>query len=173
MDEAAHYSAIEHLRDRIQLEIRALRPDDRDGLLAAFDQSSAQSVHRRFFSAKRAFTDREIDYFTKVDFVNHVALVAVVAEEGKPTIVAGARYVVVKPGQAEVAFAVMDQYQGRGIGTLLMRHLVGLARAAGIQELVAEVLADNVRMLKVFAKSGLQPRTSRAHDIIHAVLPLS
>ena len=66
-----------------------------------------------------------------VDFVDHVALVAVVEEDGRPMIAGGGRYVVVQPGQAELAFAVVDEYQGQRIGAALLRHLVAIARAAG------------------------------------------
>jgi len=81
MSEAATYSAIERLRSGQQAEIRALRPSDQDGLIAAVKRSSQQSVHRRFFGAKRDFSEREIAFFMNIDFVGHVALVAV-AEEG-------------------------------------------------------------------------------------------
>src|SRR5947209_3553674 len=121
--QAAAYSTMETLRDGRRVEIRALRPEDRDGLLAAVGRSSTQSLQRRFFAVKRGFTEREIAFFTEIDFVGHVALVAELEEEGRTTIVGGARYVVVQPGQAEVAFAVVDQYQGQGIGAALMHHL--------------------------------------------------
>ena len=57
-------------------------------------------------------SEKETDYFLDVDFVGHVALVAVADEAGQPTIVGGGRYVVVQPGQAEVAFAIIDAYPG-------------------------------------------------------------
>ena len=69
-------------------------------------------------------------------------------------VVGGGRFVVVRPGTAELAFAVIDVYQGQGIGAALMRHLTLLARAGGIKELIAEVLPENIPMLKVFHKSG-------------------
>ena len=87
-------------------------------------------------------------------------------------IAGGARYVVIKPGQAEVAFAVVDQFQGQGVGSALLRHLSSLARKAGLQEFVAEVLAENVPMLKVFEKSGLEGTTRRESQTIHVVLRL-
>src|SRR5215470_19420049 len=104
MLEAANYSAFETQRDGRRVEIRALRPDDRADLIAAVGHTSGQSLYRRFFAVKRSFTDSEIDYFLGVDFVNHVALVAVVDESNRPVIAGGARYVVVQPGTAEVAF---------------------------------------------------------------------
>jgi GNAT superfamily N-acetyltransferase len=91
-----------------------------------------------------------------VDFTNYVALIAVVEEEGRRVIVGGGRYIVVRLETAEVAVAVVDEYQRQGIGSTLMRHLAALARDAGLKELIAEVLADNIPMLKVFEKSGLR-----------------
>ena len=173
MLDAARYSIAEALRDGRPLEIRSLRPDDRAGLLAAVGRIGAQSLQRRFFGPKQSFTEDEIAYFVDVDFVDHVALVAVVIEAGKPVIVGGGRYVVVEPGRAEVAFAIVDQYQGQGIGAALMRHLVLLARSAGLREFVAEVLVGNTAMLKVFEKSGLRIRRSLGAGSVHVSLQLS
>ena len=106
MLEAANYSAYETLRDGRRVEVRALRPDDRADLIAAVARSSAQSLYRRFFAVKRDFAEPEIEFFLNVDFVDHVALVAVVDESDRSVIAGGARYVVVQLGKAEVAFAV-------------------------------------------------------------------
>ena len=157
MSERAEYSAVELMRDGRRVEIRALRPDDRAELLAAIGRASTQSLFRRFFAAKRGFTDQEIEFFLHVDFINHVALVAVMEEDGRPAIVGGGRYIVLQPGKAEVAFAVIDRYQGQGIGTALMRQLAEIARAAGLRELIAEMLPENIPMLKVFEKKWASP----------------
>ncbi len=114
MVDAAKYSAIETLRDGRRVEIRALRPEDRSDLLGAVDRVSPQSLYRRFFAVKRGLTDQETDFFVNVDFVDHVALLAVVEEDRRATIVGGGRYILVQPGKAEVAFAVIDEYQGQG-----------------------------------------------------------
>jgi len=82
-----------------------------------------------------------------IDFINHVALVAVVDEGGRPMIVGGGRYIVAQPGKAEVAFAVVDQYQGQGIGGALLRHLAAIARSAKLQELIAEVLSARISQM--------------------------
>ena len=79
------------MRDGRRVEIRALRPGDRAELLAAIGRTSTQSLFRRFFAAKRGFTDQEIEFFLHVDFINHVALVAVMEEDGRPAIVGGGR----------------------------------------------------------------------------------
>ncbi len=166
------YAAIEALRDGRRLEIRALRPDDRADLVAAVDRTSAQSRFRRFFAIKRGFTEQEVAYFLNVDFVDHVALVAVVEEDGRGVIVGGGRYIVLKPGTAEVAFAVVDDYHGQGIGTVLMRHLAEIARRGGLRSLVADVLPENGAMLRVFEKSGLPLETTHEQGVAHIALHL-
>jgi len=170
--DAANYSTMESLRDGRRVEIRALRPEDRDDMLVAVGRIGTESLYRRFFGVKREFSEKETAFFVNVDFVNHVALVAVVEEDGKPVIVAGGRYVVVGPGKAEVAFAVIDTYQGQGIGTTLMRHLVSIARDAGLKELAADVLPDNKQMLGVFQNCGLAMRTKRESRNLHVTLQL-
>ena len=107
-----------------------------------------------------------------VDFVNHVALIAVAKEDGRQVIVGGGRYIIVKPGQAEVAFTVADQYQGLGVGAALMRHVAAIAREAGLKELSAEVLPENTPMLKVFKKSGLRLTTKQERGVMHVTLQL-
>ena len=172
MVDAANYSEFETLRGGRRVEIRALRPDDRTGLAAAVARSSSESLYRRFFSVKRNFTESEIDFFLNVDFVNHVALVAVVEENGRPGIVGGARYIVVQPGTAEMAFAVVDEYQGQGMGAALMRHLAVIATSAGLRTLIAEVLAENMPMLKVFEKSGFPRSLRHEAQVVHVSLEL-
>jgi RimJ/RimL family protein N-acetyltransferase len=168
----ANYSAHEQLRDGRPVEIRALRPNDEADMLAAIERTGAESLQRRFFVTKRGFSEKERAFFMNTDFVNHVALVAVIDEDGRPAIVGGGRYVVTRPSEAEVAFVVVDAFQGQGIGALLTRHLTGLARAAGLRELVADVLPENIAMRRVLGKFGF--RTARGLDpqVVHLTLPL-
>ena len=172
MLEAATYSARERLRNGRSLEVRALKPDDRTDMLAAVDRLSAQSLSRRFFTPKRQLKPEEVAFFLDVDFVSHVALVAVIEDGGQPVIVGGGRYIVSQPKMAELAFAVVDQYQGQGIGAALLRHLAILARRASLEVLTAEVLAENVGMLKVFDGSGLCLTKTRDVDVVHVSLRL-
>lgn len=172
MVEAPKYSATESLPGGRTIEIRALKPEDRPDLAAAVGRLSAESLYRRFFAPKRYFSEKEIDFFLNIDFAKHVALVAVIEEADHHVIAAGGRYVVQRPGVAEVAFAVIDDYQGQGIGSTLLRHLAKIARDAGLKEFTAEVLPDNVPMLKVFEKSGLNVTSKRDVDATHVVLQL-
>ena len=170
--DAGKYSVTELLRDGSRIEIRALKPSDRDQLQSAVGRMSDESIHSRFFAPKRHFSEREIDFYLNVDFVNHVALVAVLDVAGRALIVGGGRYIVTQPGVAEVAFGLDDAYQGRGIGGLLMKHLTAIAREGGLHELVAEVLAGNVAMLSVFKKAGLEMTTKRESGVAHVTLRL-
>ena len=172
LNAAASYSANETLRDGREIKVRAFRPDDRADFLAAVERIGPQSRYRRFFTVKSGFTEREQAFFLNVDFDQHVALVALIEEAGRNVIVGGARYVIVRPGRAEVAFVVIDEYQGQGIGSILMRHLIAIARAARLQELIAEVLPENRPMLKVFEKSGLHTITIETDDVVHVTLEL-
>jgi RimJ/RimL family protein N-acetyltransferase len=173
MTNAADYAAIERLREGTTIEIRALRPDDQSDMLAAVDRTSTQSLRRRFFVPKRGFSEKEISFFMNIDFTNHVALVAQIEEDGRHVIAGGGRYIIVQPGQAELAFVVVDAYQGKGIGTALMRHLLAIARDAGLQELIAEVLPENATMLKVFGGFGFRARSGGDPQVRHLVLQLS
>ena len=170
---AAEYTAIERLRDGTTLQIRALHRDDRAEMLAYVGRFSKQTLYRRFFAPKRSFSEREIEFFLNVDFTNHVALVAVLAEGGQQLIVGGARYIVSHPGCAEIAFAIDDPHQKLGIATHLINHLIKIARAAGLELFVAEVLPENVPMLKVFERCGLATTTRSERGLVHVTLALS
>jgi RimJ/RimL family protein N-acetyltransferase len=173
LPEAPKYSAVETLRNGERIEIRALRPQDRDDLIAAVNRTSSESLYRRFFAVRRHFSETEESFYLNIDFVSHVALVALAEENGRQSIVGGGRYVVSEPGQAEVAFTVVDKYQGRGLGAALLRHLAVIARQAGLRELVAHVLPDNRAMLKVFEKSGLKYNAKREAGSVYVELGLN
>lgn len=170
--DASKYTAVERLRDGSALEIRALRPDDRAAMLESIGRFSNEALYRRFFAPKRNFSEREVDFFLNVDFKSHVALVAVLSEDGRQVIVGGSRYVVCRPGCAEVAFAIDDPHQKRGIATRLIGHLTGIARAAALKEFIAEVLPENVPMMKVFERCGLTMTTHRERGVVQVTLAL-
>jgi RimJ/RimL family protein N-acetyltransferase len=168
----SRYSQFETLRDGSRLEIRAQRPDDRAAMLEAFGRMSEQSRYTRFFAPKPGLSEKEIAHFMNVDFVNHVALVALAEDAGRRRIVGAGRYIVSQPGTAELAFAVDDAHQGRGIASALIRHLAAIARAAGLDGLHAEVLDANAPMLKVFEKCGLAMSTQRRQGVVQVALRL-
>ena len=167
-----NYAVTEHMRSGREVEIRALRPDDKDDMLAAVGRTGTQSLQRRFFVVKRGFSEKEIAFFMNIDFANHVALVALADEGGRKAIIGGGRYIITEPGHAEIAFVVIDDYQGQGIGTLLMRHLAVIARKVGLKALIADVLPENAAMRKVFSKFGFRARRGLDPQVVHLVLTL-
>ena len=167
----SRYSVRETLRDGRKIEIRATKPADRDEMMKAIGRTSEGSLYRRFFSPKRGFSEKEVNYFMDIDFVKQVALVVVLEEAERP-IIAGGRYIVSEPGGAEMAFVVEDAYQGQGIGSVLMRHLIEIARQAGLEKLHAEVLPSNDSMLKVFNRTGLVISTKRDQSSVQITLGL-
>ena len=172
MKDPASFSVREPLRDGEEIEIRALKPADRNALLRAVARASDRSLYRRFFGVRREFSDEQVREFVDVDFQNQVALVAVSHENGREVIVAGARYIVAAPGTAEIAFTVIDAYQRQGIASVMLRHLAALARAAGLETFLAEVLPENSAMLRVFERSGLKMRETRDGGVVHVTLQL-
>src|SRR5690349_21611074 len=155
--DAASYSSEVILRDGGSIYVRAIRPDDRERLLRHFKALSEESKYHRFFGLKRELTGDELIKLTNLDFVNHVAIVATLRDGDEERFIGVGRYIRSgDPHRAEVAFAVLDDHQGRGIGTVLLEHLSRIARDAGITEFEADVLGDNNRMLEVFSKSGFR-----------------
>lgn len=172
MTDPGSYEAIEHLRDGRAIEIRALHRDDREDMLAAVGRVSGPSLQRRFFAIKRGFSDAETAFFMNIDFDRHVALVALTEDDGRPAIVGGGRYVLVRDGEAELAFLVIDAYQGKGIGRLLMKHLITIATDQGLRSLTAEVLPENAAMLQLFKGFGFTTVPTHDFSTVHLVRTL-
>jgi RimJ/RimL family protein N-acetyltransferase len=135
---------IHSLPDGTQILLRPIEPDDKARLSAALGRLSQETIRRRFFAAKPRFSTGELRYLTEVDGRNHLALVALLADD-PDSIVAVARCVRLpdRPDTAEFAIVVGDAFQGRGLGTLLARELAAAARRAGIRRFAATMLGDN------------------------------
>ena len=120
--------------------IRPLRNGDTATVLALFERLGPQSRAQRFGGAKPRLAHSELELLARVDR-NHHVLVGYVKGDSQP---AGIGRLARNGSTAEIAFAVSDQHQGRGIGTVLMRELAADARAAGITEFHATIAGDNV-----------------------------
>jgi RimJ/RimL family protein N-acetyltransferase len=167
---ASTYEAVDATRDGERFVVRAIRPSDKETLLETFRRLSPRSVYLGFFEFKSELSAEDLAYFTELDFEQHVGLVATLEEGGLEKIVGVARYFVendTDPRAAEAAFAVVDQHQGRGIGTLLLLHLARVGRACGVATFDAEVLAENLKMMKVFLHSGFEVHRTLASGMIH------
>ncbi len=158
------------LRDGSTLSVRPVRSADEDGLRGFFDRLSDQSRTFRFFTAAASTSDavaRALD----VDYCHTFGLIATSGPEAE--VVAHAVYVRTGEERAEVAFAIADEVQGRGLGTILLAHLAEAAADNGVEILEAEVLAQNHRMIEVFKESGLPVELSSVPGSIHIELPTS
>jgi len=170
MNDLRQYSSDELLRDGSSIHVRAIRPDDKQRLREHSEGLSARSVYFRFLGPKKGLTDADLAAFTDLDFVNRVALVATLEER----IIGVGRYAISEtagdaPRSAEIAFSVVDDYQHHGIGTLLLEHLLRIAREQGIRQFEAEVLSDNKAMLGVIQASGLLARRTVSSGVVHVV----
>lgn len=127
-------------------------------------------------SIRRQLSHHEISYFTELDFINHVALVATLMVDGNETPVGGGRFIITQPDatvrHAEVAFTVDDPYHGLGIGTHLFHHLEKLAKQQNVKYFDADVHEANRKMLEVFRHLGLPMTTSRDGSVLHIELRL-
>lgn len=174
---AEKYQAKERLRDGRTVVIRAVHATDKPLLKEAMHHLSPQSLYFRFLTPKKELTDKELAYFTEVDFLHHVALMASVNEHNESVPAGVGRYVMSDSGpatkRAELAFAVSEEYQGLGIATLLLKHLTEIARSAGLEAFTALVLCENRKMLEVFHNCGLPMETQMgAPGLLEVVLKL-
>ncbi len=173
---AATYQARETLLDGRMLHIRPIRPSDKAALVAGLEHLSAQSAYFRFFQRKTHLTTKELEYFTEIDFVNHVALVASVLNNDRQIPAGVGRYIVLDHATnakvAEIAFAVLDDYHGLGIATILLKHLTTIARENGVDHFQADVLARNQDMLEVFEHSGLPMEQHPLGGVVEVLLRL-
>ena len=136
------------------IEIRPVTPEDRPALQAGFDRLSERSRYRRFLSPHPRLTDAELRYFTEVDHHDHEALVAIDTESGDGVGIARFIRSRVAHDVAELAVAVVDDRQARGIGTRLALALSDRAREEGITAFRAVTLTDNARMLRIISQLG-------------------
>lgn len=148
------------LRDGSAVVVRPIRDDDKGALEAGFARLSEQSRYQRFMTAINELSASELRYLTEVDHHDHEALIAFGRESGEP--VGVARFVRLEdPTSAEAAVTVVDEWQGRGVGTALCGLLADRARAEGIERFTALLLAGNDQMLDVLAALGPAEVTSR------------
>jgi len=155
-----------------EISIRAVRPDDRERIVKAFRGLDRRSVYLRFFSHNKKLSHEELRRVTECDGTSEAVLVATVGGGDQEIIVGLANYV--RGGAAaDIAFAVEEDFQGRGIASRLLQQLVGIARANGITRFEADVLPENTPMLAVLRNSGLRMRTSLEQGVVHATLSLA
>ena len=175
MVDFSNYSVREKLKDGTEVTVRAIRPGDGPAILEAFRALDAESIYRRFFSPKKELSDAELKQLTDVDFRGVMALVATAHKDGVEILLGGGRLAIEggdHPQSAELAFLTAGAQRGRGIASLLLRHLARLGREVGLSRLEAEVLGENQAMLNVFRRSGMPLVQRREGNVVHVTLRL-
>lgn len=138
------------LKDGARIRIRPVLPEDEPRLVTLYGRLSPDTAYQRFFAVMKQLPPTWAHEFAHVDYRRRMALVAERSLEWRPELVGVARY---EPSDeedtVEVALVVQDYWQGKGLGTILLQEILGVAEANGIRQFRAYVLADNVRMLRL------------------------
>src|SRR5664280_960638 len=148
--------SIHELADHCRVLVRPLQLSDRHELAIGYEHLSAEARRLRFFTAPSRLSDADLEYLTNLDYHDHFAWAAfAIDERGQPGI-GVARYIrdPTQPNHAEVAVTVLDDYQHRGLGTLLLEMLADHARRNGITTFVSHILWDNREILEALAAAG-------------------
>lgn len=166
------------LADGLRLRVRLVRPSDKLLLERGFQRLSPTSRYRRFLAARDHLTPAELRYLTECDGVDHIGIGAVTCPDaaGEEEGVGIARFIRnrERPDTAEAAVAVIDEYQRRGIGHLLMSRLIEAALERGIKSFSCEVLASNqeMRSMIVAASSGVITWSGEGQEVLTLEVPL-
>jgi acyl-CoA synthetase (NDP forming)/GNAT superfamily N-acetyltransferase len=157
------------LADGTTITIRPARPDDFAQVKRLHDEMSPDNLYLRFFSLSRNAGEQEARRVTRADGSAYGALLGFLGAD----LVGVASYEPIgQAGTAEVAFAVADRMHHRGVATLLLEHLVSLARANGLRVFIAATLPENTAMLRVFADAGLSVTRRREDGVVELTMPI-
>lgn len=156
------------LADGRVARLRPIKPSDAGRLVEFYDRVSPESKYLRFFAPYPRLSQRDVQRFTEVDYVDRVAFILTLGE----LMIGVGRYDRIENDQAEVAFLIEDAHQGRGIAQLLLEHLAEAARERGITKFVAEILPENRRMAQVFADAGYRVTKDVEDGVLSVEFPI-
>lgn len=178
MSELANYPEhwVRHvqLRGGLPATVRPIKPSDAPGLIDLFTRLSRESVYYRFFFKRKELGLDEANHLATVDYSRRMAFVATVEEAGEPRLIGVARYepLDAPQGAVEMAIVVADEYQHHGTGRLLLHTLGDYALAQGYTTFLAEVLADNYRMIAFCEHLGYPLKIKSEGTLRHIWLTL-
>jgi RimJ/RimL family protein N-acetyltransferase len=154
------------LRDDATVILRPIRPDDAMRLQSLHSRLSPETIYLRFLGMHLTLSNAEAEQLADVDYQTRMAFVATRGQKGEEVVIGVARYALLgpeRPGEAEAAIVIEDRYQDRGLGSILIDRLLAYARAHGVGVFVAEINAENERILHFVRRSGL-PAEKRWQD---------
>lgn len=157
----------------LNIFFRPIRHEDAPLLQEFFQSHSAQTILHRYFAPLRELSTEQISRFVDLDYSNDMAIIGLVPFQGRQRMLCVGRYFR-EPvaNSAEIAITVHDDYQGRGIGTFLLRNLIRIACAHGIETLTADVMADNHAMMALLRKCSDKLDISLDAGIYHVTFPI-
>jgi acyl-CoA hydrolase/GNAT superfamily N-acetyltransferase len=156
------------LDDGTLIRFRAMGPTDEPATRDLFYSLSRETLYYRYMSNLERIPRKELRNYVYIDHRNQVAIVGTIPEaHGEEIIAIGGYYLNQKTNRAEVAFIVRDDWQGRGIGTFIMKHLTSIAKRNGIAGFTAEVLTGNKPMQAVLDHSNMKVRRSHGDGVFH------
>jgi len=151
------------------LRLRAIRASDAAKLVAFHSRLSSGSIYRRYFSEHPTLAHEEVRHFTRVDYVDRLALVIL---DGDDLVAVGRFDRYPQTSEAEVAFIVGDDYQHLGLGHQLLARLADAARDRGVTTFCAETLFTNIDMISVFRHSGFPVTSSTSMGEVTLRFPI-
>ena len=166
---ARDWSREARLRDESVVLVRPIASADVAAWRSFYARLSDQTIYRRFFGGHPNPSDVEVDHFVTVDYVERMAFVV----EQKDAIIGIGRYDRIGTIGAEIALAVADGDQGRGVGTLLLQTLVEHAVQGGVHQFLAATLVDNATMLNIFHRAGFHVQSPARAGVIRVALDLT
>ncbi len=162
------------MQDGTQLNLRPIHPTDEPAMKELFYALSQETIYYRFMSHLKHLPRKEIHNFVFINHRSDVAIVATLpAAQGEEMVAVGRYYLDESTNLAEVAFVVRDEWQNRGIGSFLLRHLATIAKRNGISGFTAEVLRENRAMQRVFQKSHYRVQSKPTDEVVSFRIDLS
>jgi acetyltransferase len=162
------------LADGPVVRFRHVRPSDESLISDAISTASRETLLHRFFSPIRKVSPELLRKMLEIDRQKETCIVGLIQIESVSRLICGARYIKLpRPGAAEIALTVHDDFQRRGLGTFLLNLLIRLARAEGMRWFEADVMSSNTGMLRLLEKAGPPSADWRQGiDVKHLVLDL-
>jgi acyl-CoA hydrolase/GNAT superfamily N-acetyltransferase len=170
----ANIATVETVKGDLKLRIRAIKPSDEECMRHLFYRFSDEAVYSRYFRSVSSMPHAKMQEYVNVDWNQVMSIVALVGEEEESRIIAEARYIKIPNSfLAEVVFVVDEDFQRRGIASLLYKMLIKLARERGVKGFIAEVLFSNVAIMSVFQKGDLPVKAHLEGGIYQLNIPLT
>ncbi len=143
------------IRDGSRVFLRPIKPSDAEMWIDLYNSLSTMSKYYRFFTSKREPSQKMIKKYTNIDYINNFAIVAIIEEDENEKMVGVARYVLdPAPDEAELAVIVADSMQGKGLGTKMLIHILGIMIKRKIKKVHGDIFLENKKMLQLMGEGG-------------------